>query len=118
MDNPQWVSALINFSPFLIIGAFWIIMTRQIRGGGLGQFRSAKDRRVVSPLDTILIQSERRIAEPKEPVFARILLTGGQTVEGQIIWADGQFIKLQGAMGGPDQVVPKSNMVKIESLQR
>ena len=112
MSDNQWIDYLIQAAPFLLIVGFWVYMMRQMQGGRIGWINWG----VASDLDALLVESERRAMEPKAPVAARLLIVGNQTVEGRIIWADAYFIKLQGSAGGPAAVVPKRNILKIESV--
>jgi hypothetical protein len=96
----------------------FIYMMRRMQGGQAASLKSLMKRGVVSELDRLLIESEQKIAEPKGQLFVRISLTGGEAVEGRVIWADSHFIKYQSSMSGPETVVPKSNIVKLELLSQ
>lgn len=91
-------------------------MMRQMQGGSTSWLKSGKRRRRISDLDELLIKSERRGAEPRDKLFVRMTLTGNQTVEGQIIWADMHFIKYQSAKSGAEVIVPKGSVVTLEML--
>ena len=118
MDSKQWITLLINAGPFLLLMGFWMVMMRRMQGGQGASVKSLMKRGLASDLDRLLIESEKKIAEPKGQLFVRMLLTGTQTVEGRIIWADSHFIKYQSGMGGPEAIVPKSNIVKLEMLSQ
>ncbi len=73
-------------------------------------------REIFSTLDLVLIESATQLAEPMEKLFARLYLTDRQTVEGELLWADSQYIKYRSSTAGHEVIVPKSSIWKFELL--
>lgn len=67
-------------------------------------------------LDSLLIESASQLSEPTGAAHVRLTLKDGQSVEGEVVWADSAFIKLQRAGEDSDLVIPKLQIHKLEAL--
>jgi len=79
------------------------------------QPRSAREREFDS-VDALLVESVTQIARAKGKARVRVTLTLGTVVEGQLVWADASFVKVE-AEDGSAAVVAKSQIQSIEALE-
>ncbi len=82
----------------------------------LAALQPTKDQETIfNKLDEVLVESATQLAEPTGKAFVRLNLLENTTVEGEVLWADGMFIKLL-QEGGKEVLVPKSLIKTIEPL--
>jgi cell division protease FtsH len=74
---------------------------RAARGGGF------------DALDAILIGSSSQVSRPPGRALARILLVDGSTLEGEVLWANAEFVKVRRDGAGGDTTLPKSQIKSI-----
>jgi hypothetical protein len=67
-------------------------------------------------LDAVLVESVSQFAEPTGRALARITLTTGSTVEGEVLWMNAAHIKLRLA-DGSDVIVGKEMAEQIVPLK-
>jgi cell division protease FtsH len=67
-------------------------------------------------LDTVLIESTTQIAEPTGRAVVRITLDGNQSIEGEVVWIDAQFIKVRAA-NRTETIVPKHQIKTLEVVE-
>jgi cell division protease FtsH len=68
-------------------------------------------------LDSVLVESASQLAEPSGKAFTRLTLKQDAVVEGQVVWADASFIKLRHNGNGIETIVPKYQILKIDTLE-
>jgi cell division protease FtsH len=71
--------------------------------------------RIFDKLDSVLIESTSQLTEPTGRAVARLVIDGAAPVEGEVVWADANFIKIRGEKG--EAVVPKAQILRIEALE-
>jgi len=71
--------------------------------------------RTFNRLDAILIESTSQLAQPTGKAVVRLALAGDSTIEGQLLWADANYVKICGACG--ETIVPKAQIRRIEALE-
>ncbi len=69
---------------------------------------------IFNQLDSVLIESASQVAEPTGRAVVRLTLENEAAVEGELIWADGTFMKVRN--GEKDIIVSKSQVKRIEAL--
>lgn len=67
-------------------------------------------------VDALLIESTTRLTQPTGRAIVRLTLHEGAIVEGQLIWADAAFVKVQTAETGGPTIVPKHQIKTLEPL--
>jgi SpoVK/Ycf46/Vps4 family AAA+-type ATPase len=67
-------------------------------------------------VDALLIESTTQLAQPTGRAVVRVKLDDGDTVEGELVWADAGFLKLR-AGNGAETIVPKRRVKTIEAEQ-
>jgi len=67
-------------------------------------------------LDTVLIDSMAQLARPKGRAVARITLENSSEIVGEVVWADGTFIKIHNPTDATDVIVAKQRIHSIEAL--
>jgi hypothetical protein len=114
--NTLLISLFYTLSPIILVALFvYFFFIRQIKLATGSANRELDDRQLFSPLDRVLIESAKKIAKPNERLFARMHLTDQQTVEGEILWVDANYIKYRSATEGREYILPKSSVSKFES---
>lgn len=73
-------------------------------------------REIFSNLDLVIIESSTQLSQPMERLFVRMAMTNGQIIEGELLWADTEYIKFYSANEGHEIVFPKKNILKFETL--
>jgi len=68
---------------------------------------------VFTKLDSLLIESTSQLAEPTGKALVRVFLDG-HSVEGEVVWADGNFLKIRRLEG--EVLVPKAQIQHLEPL--
>ncbi len=76
----------------------------------------AKSDCLFNKLDTALIESASQLSQPTGNVVLRVTLRGGEKVEGRLVWADAAFIKIREADADEPAILPKLQVLRIESL--
>jgi len=71
--------------------------------------------RVFNKLDAVLIESTTQLAEPTGRARVRVVLDGNAAVEGELVWADANFLKIRGE--NAQMIVPKAQVRRIEALE-
>lgn len=72
--------------------------------------------RLFNRLDAVLVESASQFAEPTGRACARITLTTGEIVEGEVEWMNTTHIKLR-LQDGSDAIIAKQNAPQISSLE-
>jgi ATP-dependent metalloprotease FtsH len=85
---------------------------------GRADFEAALARRaegvaLFDQLDQILVESASQLAQPGGRVVLRATLRDGAAIEGEVVWADGHFLKLRRPDGEP-VIVAKREIVSLE----
>ena len=62
-----------------------------------------------------LIESMTQLTQPTGRVVLRATLAGGATTEGDLLWIDGSFLKLQ-TVEGATVVLAKNHVTKLEAF--
>ena len=70
--------------------------------------------RIFNKLDAVLIESTTQLAEPTGRAVIRIIQDGDSCMEGELIWANANFLKIRGPKS--DILVPKAQIRRIEAL--
>jgi len=65
-------------------------------------------------VDALLIESTTQLAQPTGRAVVRVKLDDGDTVEGELVWADAGFLKLR-AEHGAETIIPKLRVKTIEA---
>jgi len=55
------------------------------------------------------------LAEPTGRARVRVVLDGNAAVEGELVWADANFLKIRGE--NAQMIVPKAQVRRIEALE-
>ncbi len=89
---------------------------------GLADFEAALERQkrdgaALDALDAVLVESTSQFAEPPGRVVVKLKLDSGEAVEGELVWADSCFIKLEQNAEQGSIVVPKAQVRSLEALQ-
>ena len=79
------------------------------------QAKTAQSRRF-DKLDVVLVESAAQLAEPTGKARARLALSDGTEIEGEVVWVDAKFIKMRGGTGGSDVIVAKDQVTRLEAL--
>ncbi|MBI2377647.1 MAG: AAA family ATPase [Deltaproteobacteria bacterium] len=76
-----------------------------------------KKDRIFDKLDSVLIESASQLSQPTGKAMVRLTLSGEtkDTLEGELVWADGAFLKLRKA-DGTAVIVPKHEVARIDTL--
>lgn len=74
-----------------------------------------KSNRQFDRLDTVLVESVSQFAEPVGRALARITLTTGAILEGEVLWMNAQHIKLRTA-DGAEVIVAKETAIQLVPL--
>jgi len=81
---------------------------------------TARERgRELDELDAVLIESATQLAQPSGRAVVRIETVDGQSFEGEVVWADGFFVKLRPVPGGETSahvLVAKSQIRELHAL--
>jgi cell division protease FtsH len=104
-----------------------LLAMRRARAGGTGALVEAGDfeeayakrkrqERLFDQLDQILVESASQLAQPAGKIVVRAVLRDGESVDGELVWADGAFVKLRRSNGDGDVIVPKVQVKKLEAL--
>lgn len=113
--NTVLLSLIYTLAPIFIVALFiYFFFIRQIKLAGAAANPQLLDRQLFSPLDRVLIESAKKIAKPNERLLARMHLTDRQTVEGEILWVDANYIKYRSAAEGREYILPKASVSKFE----
>ncbi len=113
--NNMLASLLFTLSPILLVAVLiYFFFIRQIKMGRAVD-RELMDREMFSSLDRVLIESATKIAKPPEQLFVRMHLGDNQTIEGEILWIDRNYIKYRSATEKREFIIPKSSVCKFES---
>jgi ATP-dependent metalloprotease FtsH len=75
-----------------------------------------KSNRRFNRLDSLMVESVSQFAEPTGRVFARVTLTTGADVEGELLWMNAAHIKLRAA-DGSEVIVAKDLAERIVPLK-
>lgn len=75
-----------------------------------------REARRFNKLDAVLIESATQLTEPAGVAAVRVVMTDGTTVEGEVVWADASFIKLQRYNGAGDMLIAKKQVHSLEAL--
>jgi ATP-dependent Zn protease len=67
-------------------------------------------------VDSILIESTTQLSQPTGRAIVRLTLHEGIVVEGELVWADAVFVKLETESEQGSTIVPKAQIKTIESL--
>jgi hypothetical protein len=114
--NNVLLSLIYTLMPILLVAfLIYFFFIRQIRIAGGAVERAILDRQLFSALDRLLIESATKIARPQEQLSVRMHLAENQTIEGEILWADPNYIKYRSSNEKREFIVPKSNVCKFES---
>jgi SpoVK/Ycf46/Vps4 family AAA+-type ATPase len=68
-------------------------------------------------VDSLLLESTTQLACPTGKAMVRLTLVGGTQVEGELEWADAAFVKLRGRGAGESAIVPKHQIITVETLE-
>jgi hypothetical protein len=110
-SNSVLLSLFYTLSPILLVAVLvYFFFIRQIKKAGLAVNRELLDRQLFSTLDRVLIESARQIAKPQEQLFVRMHLADNQTIEGEILWVDPNYIKYRSSTEQREFIVPKSSV--------
>lgn len=71
-------------------------------------------KRFFNKLDAVLIESTTQLAEPTGKALLRVVLDGTAAIEGELVWADANFLKIR--CGRAETIVPKAQVRRIEAL--
>jgi cell division protease FtsH len=74
-------------------------------------------KRMFNILDSVLVESASQLAEPTGKAIARLNLRDGSVLEGEVLWADGVFIKLRQNSDSGEILVPKMHVLSMQSLE-
>lgn len=72
--------------------------------------------RLYTKTDLVLIESASQLAQPSGETEVLIVLRDKSEVKGQVIWADAAFLKIKEAQTGRALLIPKLQILTIESL--
>jgi hypothetical protein len=117
-DEPNTVlmSLIYTLSPIVLVAFFvYFFFIRQIKMAGRVANQELSDHQLFSTLDRVLIQSARQIAKPPEQLFVRMHLADNQTIDGEILWLDSNYIKYRSSTEKREFILPKSAVLKFES---
>jgi cell division protease FtsH len=78
--------------------------------------RDASGARRFAQVDSILIESTTQLSQPTGRAIVRLTLHEGTVVEGELVWADAVFVKLETEGEQGSTIVPKAQIKTIESL--
>ncbi|MBI4822371.1 MAG: AAA family ATPase [Deltaproteobacteria bacterium] len=106
-----------------------LLALRRLRGTtrddvsiSMADFRAAvevmkRKERIFDKLDAVLIESASQLSQPTGKANVRVTLTGDakDSLEGELVWADGAFLKLRKADGAA-VIVPKHEVARIDTL--
>ena len=67
-------------------------------------------------LDSALIESTTQLSQPTGRARVRLTLREGRQLEGDLVWADAAFVKVQLGEDGAHAIVPKFQIEKLEAL--
>ncbi len=88
------------------------------RADFLNTLESARSgERIFSKLDLALIESATQLSQPTGMTRVRLMLTQGSVVQGQLVWADGVFVKLRNPLDDAETIVPKIQIAQLEVLE-
>lgn len=73
--------------------------------------------RLFTKVDMLIIESATQLSEPTGRAVVRIRLKEGDSIEGEVIWADASFVKLRELESGEEKLVPKFQIVTVEALE-
>lgn len=104
-----------------------LLAMRRVRGNGgevavsvadfeLALAKRKGHERIFDQLDQILVESASQLAQPTGRIHLRLTLRDGDCVQGELVWADGAFVKVRRAEGGDDVIVPKAQVKHLEPL--
>jgi cell division protease FtsH len=79
------------------------------------QDEMVRSTRHFSRLESVVVDSASQFAEPSRPAAARVTLTDGTVIEGDIHWMNAAHMKIR-VRNGPEIIVAKKNASQIESL--
>src|ERR1051325_3384106 len=116
-DEPNTVlaSLFFTFLPILLVAALiYFFFIRQIKLATRAANPELAHGELLSSLDRVLIESARQVTKPPEPLFVRMHLADHQTIEGEILWVDPNYIKYRSATEKREYVVPKSSVLRFE----
>ncbi len=72
--------------------------------------------RLFDQLDQILVESASQLAQPTGRILVRLTLRDGEPVEGELLWADGAFVKVRRSLDDQAAIVPKAQIKHLEPL--
>jgi hypothetical protein len=72
--------------------------------------------RLFDQLDQILVESASQLAQAAGRILLRATLRDGTVVEGELVWADGAFMKVCPMGQDGCVIVPKAQVSKLEAL--
>lgn len=87
----------------------------------LDDFRQALEsrrqhRKSIDAFDAVLFEATTQLAEPTGRAVVRATLQDKSTVEGEVVWVDPCFLKLRRMTDGQPTVIPKGQVIQIETL--
>jgi len=68
-------------------------------------------------LDSLMIESATQLAEPTGTARVRLRLLDASPLEGDVIWANGAFVKIRRGCGESDIIVAKQQIQQLEVLE-
>lgn len=73
--------------------------------------------RTFDALDAVLLEATTQMAEPTSTAVVRITLMNDQSVEGEVLWIDPNFVKVRRTTDGSTTIVPKTQICQMEALE-
>lgn len=68
-------------------------------------------------LDAVLFEATTQLAEPVGRAVVRVNLENGTTIEGDVVWADPNFVKIRRSDANSTCIIPKHQISNLEALQ-
>jgi preprotein translocase subunit YajC len=110
-------SLIVTFLPILLVAGliyFFLIRTTRLAAARvsnpLPQFSH------LPKLDFLLLQSHHKPIIPDSRISVRLVLTNSQTLEGEILWADSDYVKFQDSTNQQQSIIRKTAIWKFEAM--